>query len=400
MIKFFDTNVLLKIDLDSIAEKFAISSITLTELENLKDTPKRAAAQKVSRWLATHEDNYEVVRFDLSLLEPLQCFNLELNNDIKIISCALAYEEPVEFVTEDLCCLNFARLILSDATLYVEQKDSYTGYKEVVLTETELAHFYEHVEENPFGVLTNEYLHLVDEDGGLYESFKWTGAKFQNIHFPVFESRMFGRVKPRDKNQLIAMDSLKTNQLTMLRGPAGSGKSYLACGFLLQQLEKGVIDKIVVLVNTPAAKGACKLGFYPGTKDEKLLSSTAGNILSTKLGSIEAVEMMIDQGRLELLPMADIRGVDFSGTPVGVWILEAQNTSPYLIQLCLQRVGDDSIVIIDGDDRTQIDIAEFSGDNNGMRRVSEVFRGDSLYGEVTLTDIHRSKLAAKAQELC
>lgn len=54
------------------------------------------------------------------------------------------------------------------------------------------------------------------------------------------------------------------------------------------------------------------------------------------------------------------------------------------MKLALQRVGEDSIIIIDGDCNAQVDDPAFEGNNNGMKRLSEVFRGFDLYGEVEL----------------
>lgn len=69
------------------------------------------------------------------------------------------------------------------------------------------------------------------------------------------------------------------------------------------------------------------------------------------------------------------------------------------MKLALQRIGEDSIVIIDGDCEAQVDDKAFSGKNNGMLRLSEVFRGTDLYGEVELKNIHRSRIAAIAENL-
>ena len=63
------------------------------------------------------------------------------------------------------------------------------------------------------------------------------------------------------------------------------------------------------------------------------------------------------------------------------------------------RKTEDSVCIIDGDYQTQLDMDAFSGDNNGMRRVSQVFRNHDVYGEITLKNIHRSKLAQLAEAL-
>ena len=83
----------------------------------------------------------------------------------------------------------------------------------------------------------------------------------------------------------------------------------------------------------------------------------------------------------------------------GIYISEAQNMDINLMKLTLQRIGEDSICIIDGDCKTQVDLAEFGGSNNGMIRASKVFRGQDIYGEITLKTIHRSRIAKIAEFL-
>jgi predicted ribonuclease YlaK len=70
-----------------------------------------------------------------------------------------------------------------------------------------------------------------------------------------------------------------------------------------------------------------------------------------------------------------------------------------LMKLTLQRIGEDGICIIDGDCKAQVDSVEFAGANNGMRRASKVFRGEDIYGEITLKKIHRSRIAQVAEQL-
>ena len=111
------------------------------------------------------------------------------------------------------------------------------------------------------------------------------------------------------------------------------------------------------------------------------------------------VQTLIGTGKLLLLPMSDVRGFDTSGMNAGIYITEAQNMSIDLMKLALQRIGDDCIAIIDGDVDTQVDDKLYEGSNNGMRRLSEVFRGQDLYGEVELTECYRSRIAKIAEEL-
>ena len=325
--------------------------------------------------------------------------------DYQILSCAYIYIEDhpeVVFWTEDNLCLIAANKCFDLTPKAVESSSSgeYTGWIDRDLTDEEIAAVYERPTENTLGLLTNQY--AVIKGSNSQEAVKWDGSSYVRVKIPAIKSKLYGTVKPYqgDVYQQMALDSLSTNQVTMLKGHAGTGKSYLALGYLFYLLEKGKIDKIIVFANPVAVGDACQLGYYPGTKDEKLLDSQVGNMLVAKVGDRVGVERMIDDGQLELLAMADIRGFDTTKYgPVAVYITEAQNFSVNLMKLALQRIGEETIVIIDGDYTTQVDRAEYAGSNNGMRRMSEVFRGHNLYGEVELKNIFRSEIARIADEM-
>lgn len=195
------------------------------------------------------------------------------------------------------------------------------------------------------------------------------------------------------------MDSFFTNKITMVCGPAGTGKSLLSLAYLIKLVENHKIDKIVVFTNPCATSGAAKLGFYPGSRDEKLLDSQIGNMLGSKFGDKMELQRMIDARKIVLLPFSDIRGYDTTGMNCAVYITEAQNLDVDMMKLALQRIGDDSICIVDGDYDTQVDMAVYSGDNNGMIRLGKVFRGSKIYGEVKLQNIYRSEIASIAQNM-
>lgn len=173
--------------------------------------------------------------------------------------------------------------------------------------------------------------------------------------------------------------------------------TFLSLGYLMSQLDKGRIDKIIVFCNTVATKNSAKLGYLPGTRDEKLLDSQIGNVLASKFGNRLELERLIEEEKIVLLPFSDLRGYDTSGMSAGIYISEAQNLDITLMKLALQRIGEDSICIIDGDEKTQVDDIAFAGRNNGMRRVSKIFRGHDIYGEIELQNIHRSKIANIAE---
>ena len=410
---FYDTCSLLN-ELHSAFENdlFYISSVTLEELENIKtssskDQDIKYRARQLLHLLFENKDKYKVVIFQKEWETAISNFSyLSDNNDSKIIYSAFITDTGISFdlvfKTDDLCCAALAKQIgLTVETTYEQMKlDNYTGFIEKTIPNEELVTFYSKSNletENHFNLLENQYLIVKDENGKIADSFKWKNGNYEQVLFPVLKTDMFGMIKPKDEYQKLAIDSLLSNKITVLRGPAGSGKSYLSFAALFQKLEKHEIDKIIIFCNTVATANSAKLGFYPGSRNEKLLDSQIGNFLSSKLGDSVAVERFIAEGKLALLPMSDIRGYDTTGMKAGIYITEAQNLDIELMRLALQRVGDDSICILDGDDQAQVDLSIYGGTNNGLRRVSEIFRGADFYGEVTLQKIHRSRIAELAQ---
>lgn len=414
MIKFYDTCALLDLQEEVFKEdvKFIISNITLIELENIKtsstkDENIKWSARKLLRLLQQNEDKYFTIIYNTDKYDfIINKFGLILNNDSRIIVSAYQHfiqTQNLIFITSDMACEAIAKHIgLITQFLKIKNKSDYTGYKEIIMDDITLSDFYSNIvfnNLNSYKLYINEYIVIKDENNKIIDKYKYTEKGYEKIKFNKIKSKMFGNISPKDVYQQIAIDSLLNNQINMLRGPAGSGKSYLAFGYMFELLEAGKIDKIIVFCNTVATKGSAKLGFYPGSRTEKLLDSQIGNLLESKLGDRIAVERLIDDGQLILLPMSDIRGYDTTGMNAAVYISEAQNLDIELMRLALQRIGEDSICIIDGDYTHQVDMSIYAGSHNGMRRVSEIYKGQSFYGEIELQKIHRSKIAELAEQL-
>lgn len=409
MINFYDTSSLLLLDEKSLEQEFLISSITLSELEEIKtssrkDEEVKAAARRVMHYLNSHK-NYEVIIFKQKMLDPIIKLGLDINNDTKILASAVCSNEsnPLIFTTNDLCLKTIAKMFFEPNQIAsVEiRSDDYTGYLDLKFTDSALTCLYENLDKNLYNLNINQYLIVRDASGQIVDKMCWTGKCMRPVKYYTFSSHQFGEIKPKSSDiyQTLAMDSLVNNQITTLKGPAGTGKTLLSLAYLFSLLDKHKIDKIIIFCNTVATKGAAKLGYYPGDRDMKLLDSQIGNLLASKLGDKIMVEKMIAEGKLVLLPMSDVRGYDTSGMRAGVYISEAQNMDISLMKLAIQRVGEDSVCIIDGDPLAQVDDESFAGSNNGMRRLSKVFRDTEVYGEVELHTIHRSKIAEIAQNM-
>ena len=405
MIKLYDTNALIDLYNKIFNEEFYVSRISLRELENIKnsknkDEETKYRARKLSKMFQEQSYMYHTVCTEFDN-DP------HLGNDDKIIKAVKFLQDEgidVVFMTNDACCYNLAKAegLKVRSTGAESDDESYLGFRELNLTEKELSEFYSckdaymckiHPE-----ILQNEYFFIKAKDE-VVDIYRRVGNEAKRVSYPVFNSEFFGDVKPKDIYQRIAMDSMMNNQITIVRGPAGSGKSWLCMSYLFSLLEKGKIDKIIIFCNTVAVKNAAKLGFYPGDKNEKLLDSQVGNFLSSKIGSRIMVEKMIQEEKLVLVPVADARGYDTTGMNAGVYIQEAQNLDRELMKLLLQRLGEDTICLIDGDDTAQVDLDAYAGMNNGIKRAVEVFKGQDFFGTVQLQKVRRSRIAEVADGL-
>jgi len=132
-----------------------------------------------------------------------------------------------------------------------------------------MANFYSNSKE--FGqklkLKINQYLNIYDTNTKeRVDTLCWTENGFRPLKYKSFYSKQLGEIKPykNDVYQAMVADSLLNNQITMIKGPAGAGKSHLAIGYLFYLLEKGKIDKIIIFCNTIATKNAAKLGSIKG----------------------------------------------------------------------------------------------------------------------------------------
>lgn len=397
-----DTNVLL----DNIEElsdyNVVLLSHTLRELEKHKTSHRgdlAYKARKTARYIKNNKDKFtfNTKDYDGSFLG--KDYTSEYQDDNILQGCVvngyglITSDVLLQFKAEGL------NIDVIDPEENVEIESDYKGYKEVEMTEDELKYVYENLDLNQWGLLENEYLLVTDcFENRVVDGFRWDGLALNKIHSKGFRTQQFGQFKPRDFYQKATVDSILNNTVTMITGKAGSGKSKIAIETAWHLIERGKFDRLVVFTNPVKTRNAEALGFYKGTRTEKLLDSQIGIMLSSKFGDKYALESEIVQGRLELLPFSDIRGYETSSEKTIVLIAEAQNTNIDLMKLGLERIGDNTKVIIDGDPNTQVDMDTYRI-ANGMTRVSEVFRGSRLYGEVELKNIYRSLVASLASKM-
>lgn len=281
MIYFYDTCSLLNHskEIFEAKQKFIISDISIKELENIKISDNKDAeikykARKLLHLLEKYEYKYEIAIFKNKYKRITARFSLPTTNDSKIIATAYYYNkhkyiDEVMFYTDDLSCKYIAKSIGLKVFHHINNdKEEYTGYIKWNPNSEMLAEFYNKYLTNHINFLDlniNQYL-IIQQNNEIIDKYKWTGEEYNKIPFYKIESKMFGKISPKnnDDYQHIALDSLATNKITMIRGAAGTGKSYLSFGYMFYLLEKGIIDKIIIFCNTVATKGSAKLGLIIG----------------------------------------------------------------------------------------------------------------------------------------
>lgn len=152
--------------------------------------------------------------------------------------------------------------------------------------------------------------------------------------------------------QKMAWSNFMDNDILFLSGPAGVGKSFLACAFAINSVLQG--DKKKIILTRPIVESGEKLGFLPGTFDEKVhpYMMPLYDCMDKLLGKDNPQREIIDKC-VEIAPLAYLRGRTFDDA---VCILdEAQNTTLIQMKLFLTRLGENSKMVITGDP-TQSDL--------------------------------------------
>lgn len=401
-----DTNILMSgIDLSGY-DRIYIPIPVLEELDkhNHSDSPEKSYKARVAmRMLEDLEGKTEYSLCNVSMGIQIPSWSTPGCKDDIILVYAemLEREEGTFLLTMDLNMYYKARALGITCQLYRQAKTAiYKGYKEVTMTDEEYSSFVNNLDttDNKFDLLENQYLIIRDEESNFVDKYRWTSDGYKFLNTRSFKSQYWETIKPLpdDPTQACAFDSLYNNDITVLFGRSGCGKTMLSLSYLMSRLQTGKLNKLYIVHTFTPLKNAKTLGFLPGNKEEKIFASGLGTILSTKFGDIEqTVKPLIQSNKLEIIPTYDIRGVEF-GADDAMYITEAQNTDPYTIKTAIQRCKQGCKIIIEGDMLEQTDIYT---PKNGMERVIEVFAGSKYFGCVKLQKNNRSPICELADQI-
>ena len=402
---FYDTCTLLHDPEGCFKEPFVICEQTLHELENIKTSYNKSddikyQARIVTEKLKQHQDLYKVYLVDNEVYCLLDGLGYPHTPDNIILACASVRHGKEDFVvcSDDTLCILKAYKIFGLPVHIIGNKfeSLYLGYKTICPSNETLSDLYLNMNQNRFDCMENQYICLEDAQGITIDVLKWSDNKYHRLSSKGFKSRMFGEIRPLDIYQDMVFDSLINNEITVLFGRAGSGKTTIPLSYIMQELEQQKFRKCFMVHHFETLKGAKTLGFEKGSHLEKLLNYGAiGNILSSKFGDMSAVSSLIAENKLEIIPTANIRGVEFSEDDV-VFVTECQNIDAYTLKTIIQRCKSGCKQIYEGDILEQNDIR---CDHTGLERMIDVFKGHKNFGCVKLKKNYRGELGLLADQL-
>ncbi|HEY7610304.1 MAG TPA: PhoH family protein [Alphaproteobacteria bacterium] len=177
------------------------------------------------------------------------------------------------------------------------------------------------------------------------------------------------QIVPRTPNQANYIRALRSTELVVALGPAGTGKSYLAVAMAVTMLQAGQVERIIL--SRPAVEAGERLGFLPGDIKEKVdpyLRPLYDALYDLLPG--DQVTKRLETGEIEVAPLAFMRGRTLANAYIIVD--EAQNTTPMQMKMLLTRMGENSRMVVTGD-LTQIDLP--AGVTSGLRDAAEILEG-------------------------
>ncbi|GBD97204.1 MAG TPA: PhoH family protein [Nitrospirae bacterium] len=198
-----------------------------------------------------------------------------------------------------------------------------------------------------------------DSPGSLKEYF------LSNI--PVSSKKKF--IVPRSETQKRYIEAIKTYDMVIGIGPAGTGKTYLAMAMAINALLKKQVSRIILA--RPAVEAGERLGFLPGDISEKV-NPYLRPLYDALFDMMEAEKAyrLIDRGIIEIAPLAFMRGRTLNDS--FIILDEAQNTTSEQMKMYLTRLGFNSKTVITGD-ITQIDLP--AGRVSGLIETEKILKG-------------------------
>ena len=221
-------------------------------------------------------------------------------------------------------------------------------------------------------------------------SIKRNGKKISSVN--IIDNKS---IKVKNINQFKYLETISNSTITFGIGPAGTGKTFLAVASAVKLYAENKIKKIVL--TRPAVEAGERLGYLPGDLSQKIDPYLVPlfDSLEHFFGN-ENLGYLIEKRNIEIVPLAYMRGRTLNDACI---ILdEAQNATVNQIKMFLTRLGENSKVIITGDE-TQIDL--YKNDYSGLKKTRKILSNidEISVMEFQNSDIVRNPIVSKILEV-
>lgn len=180
---------------------------------------------------------------------------------------------------------------------------------------------------------------------------------------------------------------IRENQIVIITGRAGSGKSLVSAQAALDFLSQKMIEKI--FVTRAMIEVGASMGFLPGGHKDKFnpyMEAFVDNLY--KCLDRNKIDTLVNEGKVEAFPVQFVRGKTIDDVLV---VEEAQNLTKMQMLAVLTRLGKTGKIIINGDNE-QKDIRD---EYNGLSYVIELSKKIEEIKWIKLKTNHRSDLVGK-----
>jgi phosphate starvation-inducible protein PhoH and related proteins len=198
------------------------------------------------------------------------------------------------------------------------------------------------------------------------------------------------KTRPQSDGQRRLMAAIAQHNLTLVLGPAGTGKTYIAVSAAVDALTLGAVARIVL--TRPAVEAGESLGYLPGDMNAKLAPylRPLDDALNERLGG-KRLKQLIGERAIEIAPIAYMRGRTLNNA--FIVIDEAQNCTYGQIKMLLTRLGANARMVVTGDP-DQSDLLD------GLSGLAEIARRLEAIADVAVVrlgdaDIVRHPLVAE-----
>lgn len=255
-------------------------------------------------------------------------------------------------------------------------------------------------------ILANEGMQLTMEDVGYaikVSKIGEDGDGHQNAFHQSYQEGIpfLGKKKsitPKSSAQKTYIDHIRSHDIVVSIGPAGTGKTYLAMAMAVSAFQKKEVNRIILA--RPAVEAGERLGFLPGDMVEKInpylrpLYDALYDMMKA-----EQADRLLERGDIEIAPLAFMRGRTLNDS--FIVLDEAQNATSEQMKMFLTRLGHHSKVVITGD-VTQVDLP--ADRISGLIQIQQILKNISgiHFSYFTEKDVVRHPLVqdiVKAYEL-